>query len=341
MHGGIAWINTELTYITCSTHSLSLSVKEALNCHRKSAISLLKINTFERFEGQTNHTIKTVLLGFLLLKIIDFQRNYGSFSENSFWTLGRLRGIKNFSAKEHCLKKIDCCVWGPLVFLRLENPQLNEEQSSDDKCLAGHLGPLYSALEEVGFSNKLSLVRTKHYKINCNWKVFVDNYLDGGYHVEFAHKDLVSLLDPKSYSTEIHKGFSIQSVKSADGASRVEGKAVYAHVFPNLLINRYGPWLDVNYVIPVSAEQCVVVFDWLLDKSLVANKTQEELEEFIKHDIQASDKVQMEDTWLCERVQKGLRSRSFTAGRYAPRVEHADHDFHVALSHAYNAVINQ
>ena len=46
--------------------------------------------------------------------------------------------------------------------------------------------------------------------------MFVDNYLDGGYHVEFAHKDLVSLLNPKSYQTEIHKGFSIQTVKVHD-----------------------------------------------------------------------------------------------------------------------------
>ena len=31
-------------------------------------------------------------------------------------------------------------------------------------------------------------------QVNCNWKVFVDNYLDGGYHVQHLHKDLAAAL---------------------------------------------------------------------------------------------------------------------------------------------------
>jgi hypothetical protein len=40
--------------------------------------------------------------------------------------------------------------------------------------------------------------------------VFVDNYLDGGYHVEILHKDLTTALDIDSYTTEVGEGFSIQ-----------------------------------------------------------------------------------------------------------------------------------
>ena len=31
-------------------------------------------------------------------------------------------------------------------------------------------------------------------QVGCNWKVFVDNYLDGGYHVQHLHKDLAAAL---------------------------------------------------------------------------------------------------------------------------------------------------
>ena len=35
-------------------------------------------------------------------------------------------------------------------------------------------------------------VARREYELNCNWKVFCDNYLDGGYHVPFAHPELAS-----------------------------------------------------------------------------------------------------------------------------------------------------
>ena len=42
----------------------------------------------------------------------------------------------------------------------------------------------------------------RHYSFDCNWKVFVDNYLDGGYHVPYLHKGLDSVLDYSNYMIE-------------------------------------------------------------------------------------------------------------------------------------------
>ena len=191
----------------------------------------------------------------------------------------------------------------------------------------------------MGFSEGLRFVKRKEYKLACNWKVYIDNYLDGGYHVPYAHKDLASLLDAGSYSIESFDGYSIQSSKGTEevksGAERVGGDVLYAHIFPNVVFNRYGPWLDINYCFPVDANNCLVVFDWLLDEKFCQSKSAAELEEYIDKDLSASEQVQNEDIWLCERVQKGLRSKSYEWGRYAPRVEHADHDFHIKLVNKY------
>ena len=48
-----------------------------------------------------------------------------------------------------------------------------------------------------------------------------------------------------------------------------------------------------------------------------------------------SVQVQNEDRDICERLQRGLRSKSFTYGRYAPLLEHAQHDYHRALARDY------
>lgn len=48
-------------------------------------------------------------------------------------------------------------------------------------CAAGVGG---SRMHEVGMADSSLLHLTRReYVLHCNWKVFADNYLDGGYHV--------------------------------------------------------------------------------------------------------------------------------------------------------------
>jgi phenylpropionate dioxygenase-like ring-hydroxylating dioxygenase large terminal subunit len=49
------------------------------------------------------------------------------------------------------------------------------------------------AAAELGLGD-LHWMERRHYTIDCNWKVFVDNYLDGGYHVPHVHRGLDSVL---------------------------------------------------------------------------------------------------------------------------------------------------
>lgn len=39
----------------------------------------------------------------------------------------------------------------------------------------------------------------------------------------------------------------------------------YMFVFPNLMINRYGPWMDTNVVVPTGPSSCSVRFNWWLE----------------------------------------------------------------------------
>ncbi|MCO5611383.1 hypothetical protein L7F22_065636 [Adiantum nelumboides] len=156
-------------------------------------------------------------------------------------------------------------------------------------------------------------------------KVFCDNYLDGGYHVPIAHKNLASGLSLGSYSTQVLERVSIQSCKTDSVSGRLGQSAFYAFVYPNFMINRYGPWMDTNLVIPLETSKCLVVFNYFLDPLLVDDK------EFVQQSLSESGIVQMEDVMLCEGVQKGLESPAFSKGRYAPSVEMAMHHFHCLL----------
>lgn len=82
----------------------------------------------------------------------------------------------------------------------------------------------------------------------------MDNYLDGGYHVSYLHKDLSSGLDIDSYQTLVGERFSLQKVKGSNTGQkeRLGDRSIYAFLFPNMMINRYGPWMDTNVVLPLS-----------------------------------------------------------------------------------------
>ena len=234
----------------------------------------------------------------------------------------RMAGVKRFDRERLGLRPMAIAEWAPHVLVRLDDAGSPAEQV---------WGPLRGRLDAHG----LRFVKRVSYELDCNWKVFVDNYLDGGYHVAHLHGGLASRLDLDSYSTEVQGDVSLQTCLAggasdsaeADFSDRIGEGAVYAFVYPNFMLNRYGPILDTNWVVPIGAERTLTVFEYYFDE-----RTVERDPDFVDRSLEASDRVQQEDIAICESVQRGLRSSAYDTGRYAPQLEHAAHRFHVRLS---------
>jgi len=168
--------------------------------------------------------------------------------------------------------------------------------------------------------------------LQCNWKVYVDNYLDGGYHVPHAHKGLSSVVEYTKYAIENFERSCLQSspldsstaLESAIGATR-QGHAFYLWVYPNFMINAYSGVMDTNLVLPLGVDKCAVIFDYYFaDVSPAAAQTHRE-------SVTVSEKVQDEDMAICDSVQRGLASRAYLAGRLSVRREAGEHLFHRLL----------
>ncbi len=230
--------------------------------------------------------------------------------------------IQSLKQRNLDLKPIPLSQWGPFVALHFGNPSTTLETE---------LGPLLDTFAARPFEN-LQFVRQVTYQINCNWKVFVDNYLDGGYHVAHVHPGLTGQLDISSYSSTLGERWSVQSCaatsspdndSSADLARRVGQHADYAWIYPNFMVNRYGPWMDTNTVIPLSFDSCLIVFDYYHEGSPETG--------FLEQSLVASDQVQQEDIEICNRVQAGLNSGVYDQGVYAPGFEAPMLHFHRLL----------
>lgn len=232
-------------------------------------------------------------------------------------------GVCNFDRAANGLIPIRVSTWEQFVFVTL-----NEAAPSLDKFL-GNL-PAKMAPLSLG---KLRFFERKTYTLACNWKVYVDNYLDGGYHVPHLHKGLNSVLDYKEYTIENSEHYSLQSsplVASSEdatvAATRTGDRAYYYWTYPNFMVNIYEGVMDTNLVLPLTPDKCLVQFDFYFADIGETRKRHN------ADSIVVSERVQDEDVAICESVQRGLRSRAYSAGRLSVRRESGEHLFHRLLA---------
>jgi choline monooxygenase len=247
--------------------------------------------------------------------------NYGL--DGSLKGMPEFDGVKNFERQDNGLVPVQVETWEQFVFVNLD-PQAAP--------LSEFLGGLVKRVAPLGLS-KLRHFATKTYDIHCNWKVFVDNYLDGGYHVPHLHKALSSVLDYKQYTIETEDRYCLQSSPmvssdedAATGATRKGDRAWYFWLHPNFMFNCYEGYLDTNLVIPLDVDHCRVVFDFYFSDVSEAARAYNE------QSVAVGNRVQDEDLGICESVQRGLKSRAYRAGRLSARREAGEHLFHRLLA---------
>ncbi len=247
------------------------------------------------------------------------------------WTYtleGALKGTPSFNSEchfdrsSHALAPVATAVWERWVFVRLdaEGPSLEAflGQQLIDEVAALQLGSLH-------------WFERRHYFFDCNWKVFVDNYLDGGYHVPHLHKGLDSVLDFKNYTIENGERHCLQSSPMLGGgnaefaAVRKGERALYYWLHPNFMINWYQGVMDTNLVLPIGLDRTEVIFDFYF------SDVSEAAWESNRASIDVGNIIQDEDMAICKSVQRGLNSRAYSTGRLSIRREAGAHLFHRLL----------
>ncbi|HEV2706959.1 MAG TPA: aromatic ring-hydroxylating dioxygenase subunit alpha [Pyrinomonadaceae bacterium] len=233
-------------------------------------------------------------------------------------------GVECWNRDAHALPEFRVDVWGALVFVNLD----------------AEAAPLAATLEDlperVGHRNDWDEMRPaarKEWHVACNWKTYVDNYLEG-YHIPVVHPGLARELDYRRYRTETRRLYSIQHAPvRRERATRIaagegEDAAQYFWVFPNLMLNVYPDNYSTNLIVPLAPERTLTVFEWYFKDAERAD-----VREAVRRTVEFSDEIQVEDIQICEAVQRGLRSRTYTSGRYSVARENGVHHFHGLLAH--------
>jgi len=206
-------------------------------------------------------------------------------------------------------------------------------------------GPLVEELRPYRFEEMVPLGPISCETWNVDWKIAIDNYLES-YHVAIGHPGLNRMFTPdyedQSAVPGVARGISWlreqpSSVWSERMYQRLVGDIVthlpeaqrrswrFYSALPNLGIDVFPEQMDFFQVLPAGPGKCLVrsgVFG--LPDARPAMRALRYLGSRI------NAKVNDEDRWLCQRVQRGLASSSYEAGPLS-QIERWMMEFHHLL----------
>ena len=254
------------------------------------------------------------------------------------WTYGldgclkrarEFEGVEDWDPASAALDSVSLSELAPLVFANLD------EQAS---AWSEVLGEIPEEIAEAGFDlGSMVSIERRDYTVKANWKVYVDNYLEG-YHIPIAHPGLYRTIDYASYRVETRRFHSRQHAPFRPGAGDIEDRdrrylrtegeeqALYYWVFPNLMLNLYPDNLQINVVVPIDHERTLTIFEWFALPDLSSERRAA-----VHQAISFSDQIQKEDIEVCNWVQQRLGSRAYDTGRFSVQRENGVHHFHQLL----------
>lgn len=245
--------------------------------------------------------------------------------DGSFEFMPEFADAENFPRPCDSLPAIELFVWKRFIFAGL-SPKV--DQMIISQILDERIG--FMNMEQWRFAPEYS----KTYGVKANWALYVDNYLEG-FHIPFVHQELGQVVDYGEYTTKLYDhavlqiGYGMKKELAFDLplGHPDEGRFVSAYyywLFPNFMLNIYKWGVQINVVKPMSVDFCKVDFFYYI-------ADEDEWEKFGKDAL--AEKVEREDEFVVEAVQKGVKSKLYKRGRFSPKREKGVHHFHKLISH--------
>jgi choline monooxygenase len=248
------------------------------------------------------------------------QCHYHAWTWNLDGTLRAAPGSQeqeSFDKSEFPLIPVQVDAWGPFIFV-------NPDRTAPP--LSHFLGALPQMVQRTGLA--LDAIRSREgreYVVEANWKIVVENYLEC-YHCPVAHPGFSSLIDVGDYRVDEFEYFSTQGGPVKESARRKAeqlyhfGAGVevgfYAYLWPTFTVNIYpGPGnVSLNSILPEGIDRTRIVYEFCFSDEV----SEQESRDFIAF----INQVQLEDTALCESVQRGMRSGYWQRGKLMLSREH-------------------
>ena len=227
------------------------------------------------------------------------------------------QGALKFPRDDDNLDEISIENWNNFLFISLQT----------DSNVIKELSQIDRILPNFPYSQLSKKPDKYEYEIDCHWAIYCDNYLEG-FHVPYIHQGLNDDIDWKKYKTRILDKVVLQTASSKNPNDSIDYDdknniyAYYFFIFPNIMINYYKWGISINIIEPISKNKTRI-------KYMIYNLKGYNIP---KSSLSSVDTVELEDQKVVLNVQKGIKSRYYNYGRFAPEMEKGVHYFHRLIS---------
>lgn len=221
----------------------------------------------------------------------------------------------DFDVRQYGLIPLAVALWHGFVFVHLD-PQAED--------FAAFIAPLERRVGDLKLAG-LRVVRETHHDIACNWKTYVENYLEG-YHIPDVHPMLNGAVDAGRYRVALDPPVVFHEAPPRDGAP-VAG--LWAWAWPALGVNIYADGVLMERMWPRDHGHTRLEYMFLAH----AETSHEALHRLIS----TSDITTGEDLWITEAVQRNLDAGVYESGRLSPKHEAGVAWFQNQVRHALAA----
>jgi len=246
-------------------------------------------------------------------------------------TDGRLSGVPMKSdypalkLEENGLAPIEVEIWGGFIFVRLEG--------RGGPSVAAMMAPYEHEIAPYRFEEMRCISPVRLRERAVNWKNIGDNYSDN-LHIPVAHDGLTRIFG-QSYAIEAQPWVDKMSGRLVERSSKHPWERFYqAHLpraphlpeenqrlwlyyklWPNMAFDIYADQIDFMQWLPISPTTSVLrEMAYALPDAYTPEGKSREMKLVRYANWRINRVVNKEDTWLIERVQQGMASRSYTAG---------------------------
>ena len=242
-----------------------------------------------------------------------------------FWAYGfdgSLRAspwVDDIDPAEFSLHRFGLAEWGGFVFVRL---------TVDGPTLLDELGLIADRVKRFPL-DQLVVGRTISYNVAANWKVIAENYNEC-YHCGPVHPELCDVVP----SFRVRGGSALDwehGIPHRPGADTYTATGTSSRAsFPGLSeierVNHFGELIYPNLMLSLSRDHVAAFILQPLDfdRTTIECLLLFHPDEIATTDFDPSDAadfwhmVNLQDWSICERVQRGMASRTFVHGWYAP-----------------------
>ena len=221
--------------------------------------------------------------------------------------------------KRFHLNSVHCETWGGFIFINLDKKPPPFEEYIQDISAQFVRYPL----------NELVSSRSFEYEVSANWKVLLENYNEC-YHCAGVHPELVNIVpafkENGASGLDWEEGIPHRAGANTFTFSGTTDREPFPGLNQSEKDNHFGQALFPNLMMSLSMDHVAAFIIQPLSpsKTIIDCRILFHPNEVVKSGFNPDDAsefwnlVNIQDWNICERVQKGMQSKTFKYGYYAP-----------------------